>query len=596
MSKSLTEPKNTIFENQFNEAIMDSLQNYHYQNSIFLAERLYSLSPSEKTKKILGELYIQNSNYYNSYNLLKDSKDVRGRYLYSLSCYHINKFEKARDALLNDKRPKDLNYVVNGANGIFLLGKIYEKLLKREKACECYLEAYKKNPLLFKSLEKFMKLSPKLKKEKIERLVEIYKIKGTLDFGLTDVNHSVFRNYEEITKIQKENAIFNDYSQNKNIKEALKNKNLKTSNKKKMPYKLDQIKKLSSSKKIDNKKKQKLNLIPKMISKQQKTIYHILSSLAKPLVLLLNDDHNESLELFKNLNKPFKNDPWVLINIGRCYTEFSKHKSAEIYFKEAYSIDKNRINGIEYYSSCLWHLKKIPELSQLAYSCLEKHYFRPETWIALGNCYSANEDHETAIKFLERAIQLDPTNAYAYCLVGHEHSTKENYEDSKIYYEKAINYDPSNVRAYWGLGLIHSKTEKYSKAIDYFTIAIQINSSIATIYTQLAIAHLNQQEFELGFIYIKKAEELSPKDTYTWYYKSLLLFKLKRNQEALREILKLLEDEKKESLIFILLGDVYKAIGKKNEAHNAYLQANHLDPKNGQKIKAMIENLNEGGY
>ena len=159
-----------------------------------------------------------------------------------------------------------------------------------------------------------------------------------------------------------------------------------------------------------------------------------------PLVLLLNDDHKESIELFKNLSTPFKNDPWVLINIGRCYTEFSKHKSAEIYFKEAHNIDKNRIDGIEYYSSCLWHLKKIPELSQLAYSCLEKHYFRPETWIALGNCYSANEDHETAIKFLERAIQLDPTNAYAYCLVGHEHSTKENYEEAKLFYENAINY------------------------------------------------------------------------------------------------------------------------------------------------------------
>lgn len=594
---SITDNKTSIYENQFNEAIMNSHQNYHYQNAIFLAERLHSINNSEKSKKILAELYISNSNYYNSYNLLKDSKDVRSRYLFALSCFHINKLEKARDCLLSEKRPKDLNYVVNGASGIFLLGKIYEKLLKREKACECYLEAFKKNPLFFKALERFMKLSPKLKKEKIERLVEIYKIKSTLDFGSIDLSHSIYRNYEEMSKIQKENAIFNDYSQNKNIKEALKNKSLKTSNKKKMPYKLDQIKKLSSTKKIEKPQKtKKLNQTPKIPSKSQKTIYHILSSLAKPLVLLLNDDHSESLDLFKSLTKPFKSDPWVLINIGRCYTEFSKHKSAEIYFKQAHNIDKNRIDGIEYYSSCLWHLKKTPELSQLAYSCLEKHYFRPETWIALGNCYSANEDHETAIRFLERAIQLEPTNAYAYCLVGHEHSTKENYEEAKVYYEKAINYDPANVRAYWGLGLIHSKTEKYSKAIDYFTIAIQINGNIATIYTQLAIAHLNQLEFELGFVYIKRAEELSPKDTYTWYYKGLLLFKLKRFEEALSEILRLLEDEKKESLIFVLLGDVYKAMERKTEAHNAYLQANNLDPKNGQKIKAMIESLNQSEY
>ena len=33
-----------------------------------------------------------------------------------------------------------------------------------------------------------------------------------------------------------------------------------------------------------------------------------------------------------------------------------------------------------------------------------------------------------AIKFLSRAIQIDPTNAYAFCMTGHEFSNKENYD------------------------------------------------------------------------------------------------------------------------------------------------------------------------
>jgi len=59
---------------------------------------------------------------------------------------------------------------------------------------------------------------------------------------------------------------------------------------------------------------------------------------------------------------------------------------------------------------------------------LENHYFEPETWITLANCYSLNQDHESALKFLQRAIQLDPNNAYAYCLTGHEYSAKEEYD------------------------------------------------------------------------------------------------------------------------------------------------------------------------
>ena len=59
-------------------------------------------------------------------------------------------------------------------------------------------------------------------------------------------------------------------------------------------------------------------------------------------------------------------DPFVLLNMGKWYTEFSEHKNAYDYFKRAFEIDKSRIEGCEYYSSCLWHLKKLKELANLA--------------------------------------------------------------------------------------------------------------------------------------------------------------------------------------------------------------------------------------
>lgn len=34
-----------------------------------------------------------------------------------------------------------------------------------------------------------------------------------------------------------------------------------------------------------------------------------------------------------------KNDSWVYLNIGKCYTEFSDHKNAEIYFKKSFDLD-----------------------------------------------------------------------------------------------------------------------------------------------------------------------------------------------------------------------------------------------------------------
>lgn len=65
-------------------------------------------------------------------------------------------------------------------------------------------------------------------------------------------------------------------------------------------------------------------------------------------------------------------------------------------------------------------------------------------------------------------MQLEPYNAYSFCLAGHEYSAKEQYEKSKLYYKKALSLDEKNIRAYWGLGNLSLKMENQEKAIEYF--------------------------------------------------------------------------------------------------------------------------------
>ena len=40
----------------------------------------------------------------------------------------------------------------------------------------------------------------------------------------------------------------------------------------------------------------------------------------------------------------------------------------------------------------------------------------------MGNCYSLQKDHETALKNFQRAVQLNPRFAYAHTLCGHEYA------------------------------------------------------------------------------------------------------------------------------------------------------------------------------
>jgi anaphase-promoting complex subunit 3 len=302
----------------------------------------------------------------------------------------------------------------------------------------------------------------------------------------------------------------------------------------------------------DSKLKTSTSPIEEILSQSRFNLHsNTFKTLFKPFLLSLMERHRDALDAFFLLPTVYNNDPWVLANMGKCYTELTNHRIADLYFSRAFKplpspfpsyeeseipgltkndekyLSKNvsdriftRIESIEFYSSCLWHLKKQQELCLLAHHCLENHFFCPETWIVLANTYSLNQDHETALQFLSRALKIDPDNAYAYCLSGHEHACKENFDQAGHCYRNAINIDPRNVRAYWGLGNLSLKMEKFDTAIDYFMKALKINDKCSTFYTQIGIAFLNKNNLELALSYMKRGEDINPDDPFNRYNKA----------------------------------------------------------------------------
>ena len=66
---------------------------------------------------------------------------------------------------------------------------------------------------------------------------------------------------------------------------------------------------------------------------------------------------------------------------------------------------------MEIYSTTLWHLRQESALSYLAHEVTAADRNAPESWCVVGNCFSLQKEHDAAVKFLERAVQLDPSFA-----------------------------------------------------------------------------------------------------------------------------------------------------------------------------------------
>ena len=58
------------------------------------------------------------------------------------------------------------------------------------------------------------------------------------------------------------------------------------------------------------------------------------------------------------------------------------------------------------------------------------------------------QEHEAALRYFQRAAQLDPGFAYAYTLSGHEYFACEDFEQARKLYETALSVDRRHYNAW----------------------------------------------------------------------------------------------------------------------------------------------------
>lgn len=551
----------TELNREFVNAIFDSYQHFNLDNAIFLAERLRVLQDTESNRLLLAELYIADRRYFNAYHLLvehqKISKGERDSFLLAFACFKTGNYKEAEKALEHVAR--DIDGPRAHAHDLLLLGQIAEKSGKADRQpSQFFLAAYRRDPSLFNAVERYVALSDLAVRDELPRLTE-------------------FRPPRSRPLIQSELA-----KASSNLSHATP-----------VPLRSESQPFLGSSSSFPQPPRPCLAKTAQIRPEtpQFEDFPALLAGLARPLIAFGAQETQEALRGFIELGEALSRDPWVLVHIGKCYTELTNHEEAERCFREAFEREPYRVQGLEYYSSCLFHLKRQNELSRLSASALKAHYFRPETWIALANCYSLMGDHDSALTFLGRAVQVDPFNSYAHCIIGHEYVAKNNYDLARKSYDKAFDIDKKCLRAIWGIGLINMETEQFDKAIRQFKNGLEINQDSAPFYTQMAKAYLNKSDFEMALKCSKKACELSPQDSYNSFIKAQILFKLHRYDEALDECNSLIKKSTKEQQVYLLLGQVQQSLSLNEEALRSFSIAANLSKKDSEKIKNLIDGL-----
>ena len=107
--------------------------------------------------------------------------------------------------------------------------------------------------------------------------------------------------------------------------------------------------------------------------------------------------------------------------------------------------------GLELCSTALWHLKDRTMLATLAKHLSKIDPGSPEACIASGNYSSLNGNHARALELFVKAGRLDPTNATALTLAGHEEAAQGHVEEATRLYREALTRNPRQYNAWFGL-------------------------------------------------------------------------------------------------------------------------------------------------
>ncbi|TKY86119.1 hypothetical protein EX895_004944 [Sporisorium graminicola] len=162
-----------------------------------------------------------------------------------------------------------------------------------------------------------------------------------------------------------------------------------------------------------------------------------------------------SLEVTRFLDRQVKDSLLHQMLLGRSYAECSQYAPSENHFAAIRKLNPFVAAHMDVYSLVLFHLSREVKLSALAQHLAMVAPGTASTHIVVGNAFSLQKEHQTALVCFQRAAAAAPDYAYAYTLAGHEAHDLGLHDEAIAYFRSAIRCDRRHWNAWAGLGRVY---------------------------------------------------------------------------------------------------------------------------------------------
>ena len=145
-----------------------------------------------------------------------------------------------------------------------------------------------------------------------------------------------------------------------------------------------------------------------------------------------------------------------------------------------------------------------PEYAEAYFDRGTAYYERSQVYYRDGDWEMYFADYDLAVAnwadggilFANRALQLNPNDAYAYSWRGLSYSDKKEYDRAFADFDHALRLDPNHFDTYYFRGLAYSNKKDYDRAIADFSQAVRIDPNNIDVYFWLGDAYCLKGDYD----------------------------------------------------------------------------------------------------
>jgi len=172
----------------------------------------------------------------------------------------------------------------------------------------------------------------------------------------------------------------------------------------------------------------------------------------------------------------------------------------------------------------------------------EKDENDPNYWINMAYTLTTQNRPDSAIKYYEKALELDPDNVVALGNLGNIYSQKGDFVNAKKYLEYVTRRYPDLVEGWINLGVQYGEEgNQLDKEIKCFEKALELDPSRPQIWRNIGNIYRTKKMYPEAKPYYEESLRLRPDHIDTLYDKANVHFNLNETDDAEKCYDKILE-------------------------------------------------------